>query len=481
MRREAYGRPCSAPGTLAAFAPQEIVQGTFAKAAIEEIEPRLLLSGTPTPVHTPPTVAHAITLNSGTTVTGTTASLSVLGSDAAGEAKLTYSWSVSSAPSGGTASFSVNGTNAAKNEIVTFNEAGTYGFTVKITDASGLSVSTSKSIVVTPTLTSISATTNTHQNVSSATPLHVAGTTQVLVAQGLDQFGKALTTQPTFKWLATTVPAGATTPGFNTSGTNTTITFAKAGSYGVKVTAASNANVSFAATLIVDQTASSIAVTPGTATLGQGATQQFSATAYDQFHNAITTQPSFTWTTTGGNITTAGKFTAGTTAGSFTVTAKTGSVSANAAVIVQANSNGLALQNAALASLVQSLDADGSISRNDMLQIFSSVAANGSVTASEFSDLKTIVSNASKLSMPGYVQILAGDVINGNVANATFQGKTLGNLAAGSAATQLTNLAAKWFLAPTNRRFPTRRTFIKPLRARSFRTRRGTPTNSKAN
>ena len=44
------------------------------------------------------------------------------------------------------------------------------------------------------------------------------------------------------------------------------------------------------------------------------------------------------------------------------------------------------------------------------------------------------------------MQVLAGDVVNGNAANATYQGQALGNLAAGSSATQLTNLINKWFL-----------------------------------
>src|SRR5262249_49480939 len=47
---------------------------------------------------------------------------------------------------------------------------------------------------------------------------------------------------------------------------------------------------------------------------------------------------------------------------------------------------------------------------------------------------------------PGYVQVLAGDVVNGNPANAHFQGQTLGNLAAGSTARQLNELVDKWFL-----------------------------------
>ncbi|HVX15628.1 MAG TPA: C2 family cysteine protease [Pirellulales bacterium] len=413
---------------------------------IEEVEPRLLLSGTPTPVHTPPTVVHAITLNGATSVTGRTASLSVLGNDAAGASKLVYDWSLTSEPAGGTATFSANGTNAAQNVTVTFNEAGTYGFTAKIVDPSGLSVSTTKTITVSQTLTSITITTSSHTTVSTGAPLHVTGTNQQLVAQGLDQFGKAMVTQPAFKWSTTTTAAGAASPTISASGVNATYTFNLAGTYGIKVASASNAALSDAATLIVGQTATSVAVTPGTASLAQGATQQFTAKAYDQFHNVMTAQPSFTWTATGGTITTGGLFTAGHTSGSYSVSAKTGSTSASATVTVQAASTFLGLQNATLGSLVQSLDADGSISRNDMIQILDSVSAKGAVTASEFSDLKTILGNATKLNMPGYVQVLAGDVINGNTANATYLGSTLGNLASGSSATQLNDLIGKWFL-----------------------------------
>ena len=48
--------------------------------------------------------------------------------------------------------------------------------------------------------------------------------------------------------------------------------------------------------------------------------------------------------------------------------------------------------------------------------------------------------------MPGYVQVLAGDVVNGNAANATYLGQPLGNLAVGSSAAQLNDLINKWFL-----------------------------------
>ena len=50
------------------------------------------------------------------------------------------------------------------------------------------------------------------------------------------------------------------------------------------------------------------------------------------------------------------------------------------------------------------------------------------------------------MNIPGYVQVLASDVINGNTANAHYQGATLGNLAVGSKAAQLDDLIDKWFL-----------------------------------
>ena len=66
----------------------------------------------------------------------TSATLSVLGADAAGEQYLTYTWAATMLPAGAMApTFSVNDTNAAKNTTVTFDVAGTYWFTATITDA----------------------------------------------------------------------------------------------------------------------------------------------------------------------------------------------------------------------------------------------------------------------------------------------------------------------------------------------------------
>ena len=289
---------------------------------------------------TPPTIAQPINVGGSGTLTGRTAALTVLGANAAGEASLNYTWSVVTSPTGATIGFSVNGTNAAKYTTATFTLTGTYTVSVKIVDGAGLSVTTTKTLVVTPTLTSIK-------------------------------------------------------------------------------------------------------VSPNTASVLQGATQQFTAAALDQFGQPMANQQLFTWTATGGTITAAGLFTASTTAASGTVTVKSGTVTGTAAVTLQANTG--KFQDPALAKLIQSLDADGSISRADMIQILRSVAAGGALSTADFSDLKQLLAQAKTYNIPAYVQALAADVVNGNAANATYQGQTLGNLSPGSSATQLTNLINKWF------------------------------------
>ena len=287
-----------------------------------------------------PTVANPATANPAT-VTGTTTALSVLGADDGGERNLTYQWAATSeAPA--TVAFSLNGTNAAKNTVATFTQAGTYTFQVTMTDKSGLSATTSVTVVVNQTLTSLT-------------------------------------------------------------------------------------------------------VTPNNVTVAPGATQQFAASALDQFGSALATQPAITWSAGAGEITPGGLFTAPQTNGPTTVTAASGAASASAALFIGVFP---ALNDAALAAYIESLDADGSISRNDMIQILKFVAAeNGGVLSSaDFSDLQTIVADAAALDMPNYVQVLASNVVNGNPANAGYQGQPLGNLAAGSTATQLTELMDKWFL-----------------------------------
>jgi hypothetical protein len=91
---------------------------------------------------------------------------------------------------------------------------------------------------------------------------------------------------------------------------------------------------------IIIVTLTSISVSPASASVVVGGTQQFTATAKDQFGNLLSPQPSFSWMVSGGGtINSTGLFTAGSAAGGpYTVTASSGGVSGTASVTVTAAS-----------------------------------------------------------------------------------------------------------------------------------------------
>jgi hypothetical protein len=352
-------------------------------------------------------------------VVGTTAALSVLGADDAGETGLTYTWATTGTPPAGVA-FSANGSNAAKNTTATFTKAGSYTFQVTVRDQPGLTATSTVTVTVNQTLTSVAVT-------PSVATINVS-TTQQFAAVASDQFATAMATQPTFTWtvsgggsigstglftagstgggpftitatagvsgtasVTVTVPnaaptiatAAAASPSpatgtttalsvlgaddggeanltytwattgtppatvaFSANGTNaaksTTATFTRAGSYSFQVTVRDQSalTVTSAVTVTVNQTLTSIVLSPTTASVATSGTQQFTATARDQFTTTLTTAPTFTWSVSGGSISTAGLFTAGTTAGGpYTVTASSGGRSATASVTVTGGSN----------------------------------------------------------------------------------------------------------------------------------------------
>ena len=116
----------------------------------------------------------------------TTVNLSVLGADSGGESSLTYTWVATAYPGASAPTFSGNGSNAAKNTTATLSGgAGTYGFTVTITDAVGLSVTSSATVTVAG-------------NQSQTTSFDV--TALPLTATALDQFGTPLASQPQAPW-----------------------------------------------------------------------------------------------------------------------------------------------------------------------------------------------------------------------------------------------------------------------------------------
>ncbi len=143
----------------------------------------------------------------------------------------------------------------------------------------------------------------------------VAGTTDALSVLGSDPAGASTLT---YTWSIVSDPAGVVAPTFSANGTNaaqnTTVTFHGAGSYSFKVTLkdAAGLTATSTVTVTVNQTATLISVTPGSATLVDGQKQQFSATVHDQFGNVMSQAPAFAWSVSAGagQITSGGLYTA---------------------------------------------------------------------------------------------------------------------------------------------------------------------------
>ena len=98
-----------------------------------------------TPSTATPTVVTAAAANP-STVTGKTTALSVQATDPAADLKPVYSWAATTVPAGASApTFSANGTNSANAPTATFSRAGTYTFTVTVTDPNSQNTATTAS------------------------------------------------------------------------------------------------------------------------------------------------------------------------------------------------------------------------------------------------------------------------------------------------------------------------------------------------
>jgi alpha-L-arabinofuranosidase len=172
-------------------------------------------------------------------------------------------------------------------------------------------------------------------NAAAASPNPVTGTTTNLSALGTENgSGAGLT----YTWLATG-PA-AVTYSANTNGTNAaqniTANFSQAGNYTFTVTISDFLNASIqstTSTVVVQQTPTSLGVTPGSIIAATGGTAQFAATVTDQFGNAITS-PAINWSVagSGNSISSGGLVTLGSTPGNYMVSAQDGSAIGNATV-----------------------------------------------------------------------------------------------------------------------------------------------------
>jgi hypothetical protein len=174
-------------------------------------------------------------------VTGTTANLSVLGADDGGEPNLTYTWATTGTPPA-SVSFSANGTNAAKSSVATFSKAGSYTLRATITDAQGLTTTSAVTVTVNQTATSVA--------VSPASATVAPGGTQPFTAIASDQFGVALSSQPTFGWTVSgggTISSGGLFTAGSSAGGPFTVTATGAGKSGTaSVTVSSGSGGGFA-------------------------------------------------------------------------------------------------------------------------------------------------------------------------------------------------------------------------------------------
>ena len=171
---------------------------------------------------------------------------------------------------------------------------------------------------------------------AAANPSPVTGTTAALSVLGasVDTSNSTLT----YTWAAIGAPAAVS---FSANGTNaaqnTTAVFSAAGTYNFQVTITDTFGLSTTSTLLnvmVNQTFTSMTVTPASISLEAGQTQLFAATGYDQFGAPLVSQPTFTWSTTAGSIDSSGNFVAQDAPGTDTVTAMSGTVSSTATVTV---------------------------------------------------------------------------------------------------------------------------------------------------
>jgi hypothetical protein len=210
--------------------------------------------------------------------------------------------------------------------------AGTTAGSATVTATSG-----AKSGTASVTVTNAAPTVAT---AAAATPSPVTGTTTALSALGADDAGE---TALTYTWATTGTPPAAVA--FSANGTNaaksTTATFTKAGSYSLQVTIrdAGGLTVTSAASVTVNQTTTTVTVSPASAAVNLNGTQPFTASANDQFGAAMASQPTFSWAVTtgvGGINPASGDYSAGAVAGSATITATGGGKSGTASVTVDA-------------------------------------------------------------------------------------------------------------------------------------------------
>ena len=248
-------------------------------------------------------------------------------------------------------------------QIVVTSPAGTGTVDIVVTDPGGTSTTSTAdrfTYVAPPTVATA----------AKATPSPVTGLTTSLSVLGADVNGESTLT---YTWAATTVPNGAAQPTYSANGTNSskssTATFSQAGTYMFTVTIADagGQTVTSSVTVTVNQTLTKIGVTPANPSIYEDQTQQFAATAYDQFGTAMATQPTITWSEVSGvgSITAAGLFSSPTASGTAVISAAGGSISGTANVTVLSSAPSIVTPAAATPSPVTGTTTGLSVTATD--------------------------------------------------------------------------------------------------------------------
>jgi hypothetical protein len=176
---------------------------------------------------------------------------------------------------------------------------------------------------------------------AAATPNPTDGATASMSVLAADDGGE---TSLNYTWTASSLPAGAQTPTFSLNNSNAakngSVTFYQAGTYLLQATARDAGDLSISSSIVVtvNQTLTSIVVSPATATLTTSQSETFSAVGLDQFGNPLLAQATITWSVDAGsigNINSTGLYSAPlNVVGSAVVRASSGAVSGVSQVAV---------------------------------------------------------------------------------------------------------------------------------------------------
>lgn len=389
-----------------------------------------------------PRIIRQITANTSRVSVDRSVNLSVLGTDLTGERNLSYRWSLDTAPIGASVSFLNNGNNAAKNTRIIVDKAGEYRVSVTIINSLGLSTSSSLRIQVAQSISRMEVITDTDQVIGNGATVTVASNVQSLKLKAYDQFGAEMAIPPAFTVVARQT-SGSAFAGVSKRGDLTDISFDRTASYRISI---STGRHSMSYTAHVTSTVSKVEIIAPSRPIDAGATVQLMARAYDQFGREILGNFAKNWSADSGSISNTGVFTAPELTSTVNVTLRSGNLISNLSLNIAGAAMSSRISSPELASLFTQFFADGSINRTEMMALLRLPGKDGMVDAKELGDLKHIVNNGKLYNIADYVQNLASDVVNGNIANQTFQGKALGNLTAGSTSAQLNTLVDKWFL-----------------------------------